>query len=432
MSASVDAIVVGAGLGGITAARDLADRGRSVIVLEAADRIGGRTYTRRFPGRDELVELGGAWINRRLQPNMRREVERYGVPLKDDIPPEHAVFLTGGRRRRLPVSVESLGDLERAWLHVYEASKRIVTGLPIHEQPVRDLDVPADQFFAPLELPDDARDLVFAMLAVYNGADPRETSMLSVLVQTAGLGNSPYGFYGALTERFLNGTRDLFERMVVGSAFEVRLSRPVRRVEQADGAVVVTTAAGETLTARACIVAVPTNVVRHIEFSPRLSEDKRRAIAENHLSRGYKLLIVAENLPRRSIALGMGRFQMLLGQDLDDGQQLVVAWGAEALAALDPLSVVDAERALREYFPEARVIGCDAHDWNSDPLFDGTWRVDRAGTGYDFPRIMNEPEGRVVFAGTDVDDSAWRTWMEGAVNSGHAAAHRIDALLASA
>ena len=70
-----DTVVVGAGFAGICAARNLTDQGRSVIVLEAGDRTGGRTYARPFAGREHLTaELGGSWINRDLQPWMRAEV----------------------------------------------------------------------------------------------------------------------------------------------------------------------------------------------------------------------------------------------------------------------------------------------------------------------------------------------------------------------
>ncbi|MFF3380598.1 FAD-dependent oxidoreductase [Streptomyces sp. NPDC002680] len=42
---------------------------------------------------------------------------------------------------------------------------------------------------------------------------------------------------------------------------------------------------------------------------------------------------------------------------------------------------------------------------------------------------MNEPEDRVVFTGTDVDESVWRTWIEGAVNSGYRAADGVSVIL---
>lgn len=79
--AAPDVLVIGSGLAGLTAARDLRDRGYTVTVLEARDRIGGRTYTRGFRGRDDLiVEVGGAHLNLRGEVNMRREIERYKSP----------------------------------------------------------------------------------------------------------------------------------------------------------------------------------------------------------------------------------------------------------------------------------------------------------------------------------------------------------------
>jgi monoamine oxidase len=57
----VDTIVVGAGVAGLTAARLLADAGRSVVVLEARDRIGGRLHTDRTEGR--VTDLGASWIH---------------------------------------------------------------------------------------------------------------------------------------------------------------------------------------------------------------------------------------------------------------------------------------------------------------------------------------------------------------------------------
>src|SRR5690606_13784393 len=56
-----DVIVVGAGVAGLAAARDLTDAGKRVVVLEARDRIGGRLHTERESGR--ITDLGASWIH---------------------------------------------------------------------------------------------------------------------------------------------------------------------------------------------------------------------------------------------------------------------------------------------------------------------------------------------------------------------------------
>jgi monoamine oxidase len=76
------------------------------------------------------------------------------------------------------------------------------------------------------------------------------------------------------------------------------------------------------------------------------------------------------------------------------------------------------------------VIASDAHDWNRDPWFDGTYRIEAPGGAHAFPRIMNAPEGRVFFAGSDMAVSVFRSiWMEGAIESGHLSAEKVAAFL---
>lgn len=81
MSDAVDAIVVGAGFAGLVAARDLTQQGLRVVVLEARDRIVGRTLYRPFAATGCGVELGGAWFDADWQTPLREEAERYGVEI---------------------------------------------------------------------------------------------------------------------------------------------------------------------------------------------------------------------------------------------------------------------------------------------------------------------------------------------------------------
>jgi monoamine oxidase len=427
-----DVIVAGAGYAGITAARDLCDRGLSVVVLEASERVGGRAYSCSFRGRDELVEHGAQWINQSVSHNMRREIQRYEIETVADVPPESVTFCTGGERRTtLPIPAAELGKLESAWFRLYDAARRISAAIPVHEQPVADLDISADQFFAPLELPRATTDLLYSMIGAICCAPPGAVSMLRPLEQLAAFGNSPYAMYGGLTEKFANGTADLITTMIETSALELRLSSPVTHVMQEASGVTVTTASGGVVSSAACVVAVPSNVLRRIEFDPGLSAEKRAATAENHVGRGYKISMVVERIPPRPLCLGPGRLQMIVTvRGLADGAWLLSGFGCHGLSDLDPTRLETAQEAIEFYFPEGRVIASDAHDWNRDPWFDGTYRIEAPGRAHDFPRIMNVPEGRVFFAGSDMAPSVFRSyWMEGAIESGHIAAEKVLAFL---
>ncbi|MBB6627603.1 FAD-dependent oxidoreductase [Nocardioides sp. KIGAM211] len=432
MNAQYDAVVVGAGFAGITAARDLVDQGRSVVVLEAGTRIGGRTYARPFAGYEHITaELGGSWVNRELQPAVRQEIERYGSQLVEDLPCENAVFFSAGQRRAFPVPAAELADLERVIGHMRDVSKRIAPSQRLSSQPIRDLDISAEDFIAPLDLGPATRELFYATVAWYTGAEPTKVSVLGTLAQIAGFGHSPFGFYGALTERFVGGAGTLLDAIVRDSGLEIRLEHTVASVDVRDGEVTVRTISNDTVRARSCVVAVPTNVLRNIAFTPSLPPEKSRFLTKNHLGRAYKPSMLVRNIPRRSFAFGSGKLQALcLGYEYEDGSCLIMGFGDENSVA-DPTSREELEAAVREYYPDADVIAVDAHDWNSDPLFDGTYRIDRPGEAYDFLRAMNVPEGPVVFAGTDIDDSIWRIWIEGAISSGHRAAGAVSRLLHS-
>ena len=109
-----DVAIVGGGFAGVTAARDLAAAGRSVVILEARDRLGGRTWYRPFAGTEHGVELGGTWFSLSRQPPLAEEVDRYGVRVVPAATRLCARWHTGGvTRHGLPVPQSEGAALER-------------------------------------------------------------------------------------------------------------------------------------------------------------------------------------------------------------------------------------------------------------------------------------------------------------------------------
>jgi monoamine oxidase len=88
-----DVIVIGAGFAGVSAARELHRQGHRVLVLEARDRIGGRTWTDARLGRD--LEMGGTWVHW-IQPHTWAEMSRYGIEVTPSPTPVRGYWISGG------------------------------------------------------------------------------------------------------------------------------------------------------------------------------------------------------------------------------------------------------------------------------------------------------------------------------------------------
>lgn len=427
-----DAVVIGAGFAGITAARDLTEQGNRVLLLEARDRVGGRTWTKKFPGTDMDVEMGGQFIMGGGSPAIEREMARYGVePIVLDEPEAYPTILNGKRfPGPFPVPIEQMFDLERAAVQLILASGRMTSGAPLDQQGVEDLDIPMSEFLAPLELPPETYDFIVTFSTLLSFRPPEEVSALQFLAFMKDLGHGPVALYAALNTFIETGK--LLER-IAADITEVRLSTPVARVDQTGDDVLVTTVAGETVRASAVVVATPMNIWNDIEFIPQLSETKRVTSAERHgVDRSGKAMIRIKRPEVVPVVFGVptttgGAFAVAPEGNFDNGDLLVALFGMLSKEGddyhLDFDSREAVENALHALMPEAELIEYDAHNYNTDPFSKGDWVSWKPGRVTKSHSALGAPEGRLAFATADVA-TKWLMLMEGAVECGHKAARQ--------
>lgn len=434
-----DVVVIGGGFAGVIAARDLTEQGNRVLLLEARDRLGGRTWSTTFPGTDINIEMGGQFVlSDELWPHVGAEIQRYGVELHHAPAPESypTLFSGGHNPGPFPIPLEQMFDLERAALHCVQAASRIQTGVPLDQQDLTDLDIPVAEFFAPLELPPETYDFVVTVFTVYAFRYPEEGSALHGLNVLACMGNSPLTMWGAM-DAYIR-TADLVEP-IAASATEVRLSAPVARVDQTGDHVVVTTVAGELVHARAVVVATPMNIWNDIEFVPPLSEEKRVASSERHgADRSAKAWVRTRNSPRLPFMLAApwraeGALAIFTEAELDDGDQLM---GMFALASYDTDDYhldfderESVERTLQTMLPGSELVAYHAHNYVADPYSKGDWVSWKPGRITKSHSALAAPEGRLSFATADVAPK-WLMLIEGAIESGRQAAQQAQETLA--
>jgi pseudooxynicotine oxidase len=414
-----DVIVIGGGFAGVTAAREAALRGRSVLLLEARDRLGGRTWT--APWGDIPIELGGGWVHWH-QPHTFSEITRGGLEL-DLSPEDEAVgwYVDGSRREGTAADRDAVA--ERGWNRFVQG---VEDALPNPHDPLHAIDL-LERFdrmtiaerVAQLELDDEERDVLWAELESLAHGHLEDAGAVSVLRWHALSGYSLHLTQytgGRVTLR--NGTVSLLRAIADAAPVDVRLATPVAAVRQSDGGVEVETRSGDVHRASAVVVAVPLNALGAIEFTPALSERKRQGIALGQASRGIKIFIRARGpeVTQNSIQ-PRHPFGYLATEELfDDGTQMLIGFGRDATES-DATDIARVQRDMDAIMPGYEVVDATAHDWLADEFSNGTWAIHRPGWYTAYHAEMQRPEGRVVLGGSDFANG-WAGFIDGAIESG--------------
>ncbi|HET9673146.1 MAG TPA: NAD(P)/FAD-dependent oxidoreductase [Actinomycetota bacterium] len=428
MAVSAGVIVVGGGVAGLVAARELGRRGRDVVLLEARERLGGRTWTSTFAGVE--VELGGAYVHW-VQPHLWAELTRYGLDVVSLADAGRAFLRTDDGPVEL--SPGSFLELQAAFARVCEGAETIVPR-PM-ELPDGEAALGADRSstaerLAEVDLDPRERDFVDALCAGMSSATNARTSFLSIVRALALAGYEPHRL-AEVNGRWVirGGTRALLDAIAGDVPGEVRIGSPVEAIVREDARVTVTVD-GRELSASAAVVAVPLNALGQIRFEPELSGAKRDAVAEGLTSAGVKVWAKLAGTYPSVIAAAPDRFPLSFVEThgaAADGSTLVVGFGpsAERLPLADPAAVA---RAIEDLLPGASVEEVGGHDWVGDPFARETWATYGPGTWLRWMPELAEPDGRIAFAGSDLAIGGLG-YIDGAIESGLRAAREVGAIV---
>jgi monoamine oxidase len=414
-----DVIVVGGGFAGVTAARESARDGRATLLLEARDRLGGRTWTAPWRGHD--IEYGGGWVHWH-QPFTFSELTRAGLTVELSGEPDVASWYVDGDRRTGTIA-ERDAIANAGWMRFVAG---VEESLPNPHDPLHAIDrlaamdaLTIAERVEQLGLDREGHEVLWSELESLAHGPLDDAGAVSVLRWHALSGYSlALTQYAGGRVTLTTGTRGLLEAIASQAPFETRLATPVAAVRRTGGGVEIETRAGEVVGARRAVVAVPLNTLSAIEFDPPLSEGKRAGIALGQASRGIKIFIHAEGDPAAQNAIRPGHPFGYLDTEFphEDGSQVMIGFGYDA-AICDATDLAGVQASLAEIMPGYRAIAATAHDWLADEFSNGTWAIHRPGWYTRHYAEMRRPEGPVLLAGSDLA-AGWSGFIDGAIETG--------------
>jgi monoamine oxidase len=417
MDCDADVVVVGAGFAGLTLARELGWAGAEVLVLEARDRIGGRTWTDTRMGGEQL-EMGGGWVHW-MQGHVWSEITRYQLPVAETPWPDVAHWVVGEKRysgsaddllQRMDDGMRrSLADSMDMFKRPYDAWTSQAWQEHDHLSVVDRLDT--------LDLDEEAYALCEAMWG-QNFNAPAATGALTQALRWGAVSNADWQLMLDICShwRFRDGTTSLAQAIRSDVKGDIQLGTEVVRVDERPDGVVVTTADGRQISARACVITVPIGVIGTIDFTTPLPARAARVAAEGQSSQGFKLWIRARGVDEPFIAIGTGEEPLSLMQwEHAVGDEFVAfSFGLDARKQ-PPRDLETVTTHVRRLMPDLEITDFATHDWVGDPYARQTWAMLRPSQLAGVQELATMP-GRVAFAGADYS-LGWCSFIDGAIES---------------
>jgi len=448
---AADCVIVGAGLAGLSAARALEAAGREVVVLEARDRVGGRTVNEPIGG-GEVVELGGQWVGPG-QDSILGLIEELGLETFPTFGEGRSLFERRGKVRRYRGTIPrlnpfALAEIGRGLSKINRMASRVNPDAPWGQHELADWDRTSfDSWIRRNFRTGAGRDAMRMATEAVWAAEPGDVSLLHVLfyVRSAGSIDLLLDTEGGSQEaRVTGGTQLISVRMAEQMARPVRFRTAARAISHREGEVVVEAEDLDSgrpveFSAADAVVAIPPVLAGRLTYSPALPAQR-------------------DGLTQRMIQGSVVKTMTIYDRPFWREQGL----NGRAVSAEGPVSVVfdnsppggspgvllaflegDAARRAADLPREQRreiVVGCLSRlfgDAAAAPVdyVDKAWAADEwargcyggfmpTGAWMPYGAALRAPIGPIHWAGAETS-SRWAGYMEGAVRSGRRAAEEI-------
>lgn len=452
-----DVVVVGAGLSGLVAARELDSRNVPVVVLEARNRVGGRMVRQKVEA-DECsgwIDLGGQWVGD-SQTYILELAKELG--LEDKKFKQHkdgaTVLWYGGKRSTDTNEIPAPNDVDRKAAGILsaklsDAAKNISREKPwdspganeFDERTLRQwIDDTAKEFVAD----NDYAKFYVAWDSVFNqsGGSPREVSLLHALFELKA--NPPddhpdtylyNGAAGQIPPLLSNHLGD-----------KVKLNSKVVAIERGNDGVTVSTGAGP-YPCKAVIVAIPPFLTAAISYTPELPAQRLQLVQRMPMGTIAKIACIYRESwwrkdKERLSGTAMGTAEMTVQCTADsgppDGQPGILTSFIRGDKLIDWSKKEKEERKQAVIDDLVKYFGDNAKDllvdyvpqiWPAEQLTGGAYNAYLPPGGWTFyGPALREPCGRIFWAGTETA-TEWYGYFDGAVRAGKNAAKAVKKFL---